>query len=34
MQDTFTNMGFGLIGASVLIYFLMVGARQVVGRAR
>jgi multidrug efflux pump subunit AcrB len=25
MQDTFTNMGFGLIGASVLIYFLMVG---------
>jgi multidrug efflux pump subunit AcrB len=25
MQETFTNMGFGLIGASVLIYFLMVG---------
>jgi multidrug efflux pump subunit AcrB len=25
MQGTFTNMGFGLIGASVLIYFLMVG---------
>ena len=25
MQDTFTNMGYGLIGASVLIYFLMVG---------
>ncbi len=25
MQDTFTNMGFGLIGATVLIYFLMVG---------
>ncbi len=25
MQDTFRNLGFGLIGASVLIYFLMVG---------
>ena len=25
MQDTFSNLGFGLIGASVLIYFLMVG---------
>lgn len=25
MQDTFSSMGFGLIGASVLIYFLMVG---------
>ena len=24
MQDTFRNMGFGLIGASILIYFLMV----------
>jgi multidrug efflux pump subunit AcrB len=24
MQDTFRNLGFGLIGASVLIYFLMV----------
>jgi len=24
MQDTFRNMGFGLIGAAVLIYFLMV----------
>ncbi|SIO36068.1 Multidrug efflux pump subunit AcrB [Singulisphaera sp. GP187] len=25
MQDTFSSMGFGLIGASILIYFLMVG---------
>ena len=25
MQDTFRNLGFGLIGASLLIYFLMVG---------
>ncbi|MDR3633883.1 MAG: efflux RND transporter permease subunit [Isosphaeraceae bacterium] len=25
MQDTFRDLGFGLIGASVLIYFLMVG---------
>jgi multidrug efflux pump subunit AcrB len=25
MQYTFSNLGFGLIGASVLIYFLMVG---------
>jgi len=25
MQETFRNLGFGLIGASVLIYFLMVG---------
>ncbi|MHC5540715.1 efflux RND transporter permease subunit, partial [Singulisphaera rosea] len=25
MQETFYNLGFGLIGASVLIYFLMVG---------
>ncbi|WP_422926303.1 efflux RND transporter permease subunit [Singulisphaera sp. PoT] len=25
MQDTFRNLGFGLVGASVLIYFLMVG---------
>ena len=25
MQDTFTNLGFGLILASLLIYFLMVG---------
>ena len=25
MQDTFRNLGFGLIGAVVLIYFLMVG---------
>ena len=25
MQDTFRNLGFGLMGASVLIYFLMVG---------
>jgi multidrug efflux pump subunit AcrB len=25
MQDTFRNLGFGLLGASVLIYFLMVG---------
>ncbi len=24
MQDTFRNMGFGLVGASILIYFLMV----------
>jgi multidrug efflux pump subunit AcrB len=24
MQDTFRNLGFGLIGASVLVYFLMV----------
>ncbi|WP_165073326.1 efflux RND transporter permease subunit [Paludisphaera rhizosphaerae] len=25
MQETFKNLGFGLIGASILIYFLMVG---------
>jgi len=25
MQDTFTNLGFGLVGASLLMYFLMVG---------
>jgi multidrug efflux pump subunit AcrB len=25
MQDTFYNLGFGLIGASLLMYFLMVG---------
>ncbi len=25
MQETFRNLGFGLMGASVLIYFLMVG---------
>jgi multidrug efflux pump subunit AcrB len=25
MQDTFRNLAFGLVGASVLIYFLMVG---------
>jgi multidrug efflux pump subunit AcrB len=25
MRETFSNLGFGLIGASVLIYFLMVG---------
>jgi multidrug efflux pump subunit AcrB len=25
MRDTFRNLGFGLVGASILIYFLMVG---------
>ena len=30
MQDTFRSLGIGLILASLLIYFLMVGPVQVV----